>query len=127
MKKLVCVFIAVALLLTAVAAMAVDPPKAKHVIRTDPKPVIGVVKSVVITEAGKLTSLVVTTPAMLGKPGVDISITVTDKTKYYVNLRAGTVKDVKVKANVRVGLIDVLVNNAGVADKVRVIVRTPRH
>jgi hypothetical protein len=68
-----------------------------------------------------LKSFVVTTPALPDKPATDVTITVTDKTKYMLGKNSATSADVKAGVRVVVRLTEPLKDNAGTAAVVRIV------
>ena len=120
MKQLACAFVAIALLLSIFAVVAAGqaaPPGQQR--RPRVTDVSGTVTSIV-KEADKLKSFVVLTPDKPGAPGVEITVGVTDDTKYFEN-------DTPANSNVvtRMAIVSVpaigLLNRAGVAATVIVL------
>lgn len=128
MKKFAVVVLVLSFLALTVASFAADQPQGqgerKHL---DPALICsGVVKSVT-KDGDTLKSFVLTTMATPEKPAADVTISVTDKTKYMKGKTAATSADVVVGAKVLVRLKAALVDNAGTAVVVRILpAETPR-
>ncbi|MEN6346345.1 MAG: hypothetical protein ABFE16_13680 [Armatimonadia bacterium] len=121
MKKVVCTMVVLALLTLAVAAVAA-PGKPGRGERAALPALTGVVKSVV-KDGNMLKSFVLTTPAVGDKPATDLTISVTDKTKYFKNRETATSASVVVGAKVVVRTKTAVKDKAATATAVRLVER----
>jgi len=118
MKKLACLLLVMSFIALCVASFAAEPnPGAGQGERKKVDPALvcaGIVKSIA-KEGDVLKSFVVTTAETPEKPATDVTIDVTDKTRYRKGKEAATAADVVVGAKVTVRLKSALAHDTGTA------------
>lgn len=118
MKKLTAFLLVTSFIALCAVSFAADPnPGAGRGQRKTADPAlvcVGIVKSIA-KEGDALKSFVVTTAGTPEKPATDVTINVTDKTKYRKGKDAATAADVVVGAKVTVRLKAALAHDAGTA------------
>lgn len=125
MKKLIVVAVVIALVSMSVCAMAAGTKAKGHATKSTkaartPK-LVGNVAALTRDPKGKLLALVVDVTSKTGVP-MRVTVAVTAHTKFYVNKRAATAKDVKEKQKIGAVLVAEIKGGKATATLIRVLV-----